>query len=135
MKGKRVLTAMMFLSLALLAACGGGGGGGGGSSSGATTSSNGAVNMHVTDAPAYGYNNVWITLKDIWFHTSNTAGPNDAGWLKFPITPVTIDLLTLANGNLSSALWKTSSYQRVTTSRSASSWQVRKMRSPLPQPL
>ena len=102
MKGKRVFTVMMVLSLALLAACGGGGGGG---SSSGTTSSNGAVNMHITDAPAYGYNNVWITLKDIWFHTSGTAGPDDAGWLKFPITPVTIDLLTLANGNISSALW------------------------------
>ena len=62
--------------------------------------------MHVTDAPAYGYSNVWVTLKDIWFHTSSAAGPNDSGWLRFPITPVTIDLLTLANGAISSALWQ-----------------------------
>ena len=104
MKDKKVFTAAMVLCLALLGACGGGGGGG--SSGGGTAVNNGAVNMHITDAPAYGYNNVWITLKDVWFHTSNAAGPGDAGWLKFPITPVTIDLLTLANGNISSALWQ-----------------------------
>ncbi len=107
MRGKKVFTAAMVLCLVFLGACGGGGGGSSGSAgSTGSAGSAGAVNMHITDAPAYGYNNVYITLEAIWFHTSNAAGPQDPGWLKFPITPVTIDLLTLANGNISSALWQ-----------------------------
>ena len=62
----------------------------------------GSVQVSLTDAPAYGYDHVWITVKDIWFHTSAVAGPMQAGWNKFPLaSPVTLDLLGLANGAIS----------------------------------
>ncbi len=61
----------------------------------------GLANVSMTDAPG-DYDNVWVTVGAVWFHASNTAGPDDAGWVKFPLaTPVTVDLLTLQNGNLS----------------------------------
>ena len=75
---------------------------GGGSSGSVDSSSNaaGLVNVNLTDAPG-DYDNVWVTVTAVWFHTSNTAGPDDSGWLKYPLsTPVTVDLLTLQNGNL-----------------------------------
>lgn len=73
-----------------------------------TTSSgnspSGSLSVMVTDAPG-DFDNVYITVKDIWFHTSESAGPSEAGWVKKPLaSPVTVDLLTLANGTMSS-LW------------------------------
>ncbi len=93
---------ILFIALAALIftlqACGGGS-----SSSGGT--SQGAANLSFVDAPG-DFDHVYITVKDVWFHTDDAAGPNDAGWLKYPLaTPVTIDLLTLANGNISQAIW------------------------------
>ncbi len=74
------------------------------SNSGSGTPS-GTLSVMVTDAPG-DFDHVYITVKDIWFHTNDATGPNDPGWLKYPLTaPVTMDLLTLANGNLSQALW------------------------------
>jgi hypothetical protein len=83
----------------ILSSCSTSGGGSG------TGSTEGAVNVSITDAPAYGYNNVWITVKSLWFHTSDTAGPGDSAWLKYDVTPYTVDLLTLGNGGISSAIW------------------------------
>jgi hypothetical protein len=57
-----------------------------------------------TDAPG-DYDHVWITVNDVWFHTSDASGPNEAGWLKYPLaSPKTIDLMTLAHGNMQS-IW------------------------------
>src|SRR5258705_4031663 len=43
-------------------------------------------------APAQ-YSHVYVSVKEIWFHTSATAGPDDTAWIKFPLpTPATIDL-------------------------------------------
>jgi hypothetical protein len=67
--------------------------------------SDGAVIVKITDAAAYGYNNVWITVKSFWFHTSDAAGPGDSAWLKYDVTPYTVDLLALSNGTLSTAIW------------------------------
>lgn len=79
---------------AMVAGCGGSSG------SGTTMSAEGASNISIMDAPG-DYDNVWITVSAAWFHTSSTAGPDDAGWVKFSLTnPVTVDLLTLQNGNL-----------------------------------
>ncbi|MGO9512117.1 MAG: DUF4382 domain-containing protein [Steroidobacteraceae bacterium] len=65
------------------------------------TSTQGYVNVSLTDAPG-DYDNVWVTVAAVWFHTSSTAGPDDPGWVKSTLaTPVTVDLLTLQNGNLS----------------------------------
>ena len=70
-----------------------------------TAGTEGTVNVKITDAAAYGYDNVWITVKSLWFHTDDAAGPGDSGWLKYDVTPYTVDLLTLSNGNLSTAIW------------------------------
>ncbi len=87
---------MVALAVIALQGCGGTG-----NSSGST----GIAQVSLTDAPAAEFSNVWITVKDIWFHTSNAAGPNDPGWLKYPLSaPVTLDVLALSNGNMHS-LW------------------------------
>lgn len=44
----------------------------------------GVVSVSLTDAPAYGLDHVWITVRDLWFHTSSTAGTEQTGWVKFP---------------------------------------------------
>jgi hypothetical protein len=74
------------------------------SSDNGTVTPSGSMSVFVTDAPG-DFDNVYITLKDIWFHTSASAGPQDAGWIKRPLAaPVTVDLLTLTNGTMQS-LW------------------------------
>jgi hypothetical protein len=97
--GLFVLIGVLFLGLSVfLAACGGSSSAGGGGSQ------QGAVNLSVADAPG-DFDHVYITVKDVWFHTSDIADPRAAGWLKYPLaTPVTVDLLTLANGNMQS-IW------------------------------
>jgi len=88
--------ALLIGLLASLAACGGGGGSSGGSS-GATQ---GVANVSLTDAPG-DFIHVYVTVAAVWFHTSSTAGPDDAGWLKFSLNaPITVDLLSLENGTL-----------------------------------
>lgn len=95
----RILTLLAIGALGGLAAgCGGGG------SSNPNANPQGTVNLSLTDAPG-DYDNVWVTVAAVWFHTSAAAGPDDAGWLKYTLsTPVTVDLLTLQNGNLSQML-------------------------------
>ena len=54
------------------------------------------------NAPAQ-YSHVWITAQEVWFNTSAIAGPDDGGWVKFPLSnPVTVDLVTESGGNLGS---------------------------------
>jgi Domain of unknown function (DUF4382) len=49
------------------------------------------------------YSHVFLTVKEIWFNTSATAGPDDTTWTQFPLTtPVTVDLATSLDGTLSS---------------------------------
>jgi hypothetical protein len=46
------------------------------------------------------YTHVYITAQAVWFNSSATAGPDDAGWAKFtPSTPVTVDLVADSGGN------------------------------------
>ncbi len=101
MKYRRYLFFLMvFTTVAILQACGSNSS----SSSNGNASSAGTLSVLVTDAPG-DFDHAYITVKDIWFHTSSTAGPNDAGWVKKPLAaPVTVDLLTLANGGMQS-LW------------------------------
>jgi Domain of unknown function (DUF4382) len=88
----RTLLAAGTLS-ALAVACGGG-------SSSGSGSSQGTANVSIMDAPG-DYNHVYVTIAAVWFHTSNLAGPDDAGWLKYPLTaPITVDLLSLENGTM-----------------------------------
>ncbi len=47
------------------------------------------------------YSHVYITTQEVWFNTSATAGPDDAGWTKFPLTtPTTVDLVQDNAGTL-----------------------------------
>src|SRR5580698_7805651 len=51
------------------------------------------------------YSHVWITTQELWFNSSATAGPDDSGWAKFPLsTPTTIDLVAEGGGNLGSII-------------------------------
>jgi hypothetical protein len=59
----------------------------------------GTLNVILTDAPACGFEHVFVTVKSVRVHRSEGAGPNESGWyeLKLPI-PQKIDLLSLSNG-------------------------------------
>jgi hypothetical protein len=47
------------------------------------------------------YSHVYITTQEVWFNTSSSAGPDDAGWTKFPLsTPTTVDLVQDSAGTL-----------------------------------
>lgn len=79
-------------SAALIAACGGGGG----DSNGST----GTLRLSLTDAPACGYDHVWVTVEKVRVHRSDDAGENDSGWSEVVLAaPQRIDLLEYTNGN------------------------------------
>jgi hypothetical protein len=73
----------------MLSACGGGGGG---------TSGTGTLQMSLTDAPACGYDHVYVTISQLSVNQSGSASDSDAGWVEIPVTPQRIDLLSLQNG-------------------------------------
>ena len=51
------------------------------------------------DSPAL-YTHVYLTAQAVWFNGNASAGPDDAGWVKFtPSTPVTVDLVADSGGN------------------------------------
>lgn len=88
--------ALTLLASSLLAACGGGGG-----DAGAPVQGLGTLNLMLADAPACGYDKVFITVQKVRVHTSSTAGEADAGWREIVLaTPKRVDLLTLTNGVL-----------------------------------
>ncbi len=99
MMSRRYLAFLVIVLAAFtLHACGGGGGGGGSTATGMAT-------ISLTDAPG-DYDHVYITVQNIWFHTDGTAGPDDAGWQRYPlVTPVTVDLIQLSNGIVGSPIW------------------------------
>ncbi len=91
---------LVLLAVAALQACGNNSS----SSESGTTSQTGVVAIKLTDAPG-DFDHVYITVKDIWFHTSDAADPRTGAWLKYPLTqPVIVDLLALSSGNMQS-LW------------------------------
>jgi hypothetical protein len=60
------------------------------------------TNVAATGNTAAQFTHVFLTINQIWFNTSASAGPTDSTWVKFPLaTPQTIDLVTLNNGTLS----------------------------------
>jgi hypothetical protein len=82
---------------ALLSACGGGGGGGGGGGDGG--GGTGTLKLAVTDAPACGYDSVFVTIDRVRVHPSASAADADAGWSELVLTPPRrVDLLSLNNG-------------------------------------
>lgn len=78
----------------LLAGCGGGGGGSEGSATG-------TLRLSLTDAPACGYDNVFVTVERVRVHKSGSASDSDNGWSEIVLaSPQRVDLLTLTNGTL-----------------------------------
>lgn len=77
----------------LLAACGGGGG---------SDAPTGSLKLALVDAPACGYDHVYVTVESVKVHQSASAGENDPGWytITLPGLPKRIDLLELRNGLL-----------------------------------
>ncbi|MES2959008.1 MAG: DUF4382 domain-containing protein [Pseudomonadota bacterium] len=76
---------------AILAACGGG----------SDDPSTGTMRLSITDAPACGYDSVFVTVEKVRVHQSSSAGDGDAGWSEVVLAaPQRIDLLTLNNGTL-----------------------------------
>ena len=82
----------------LFAACGGGGGGGIG---GTGSSDMGTLQVKMTDAPACGFDAVYITVDRVRVHQSAITTDSDAGWSEIVLSPAKrVDLLSLANGVL-----------------------------------
>ena len=67
-----ILPATLGLAALTVAACGGGG-----SSSG--SGSTGTLRLSLTDAPACGYDNVFVTVEKVRVHQSGSAGDGDSG--------------------------------------------------------
>ncbi|SDC92101.1 protein of unknown function [Cupriavidus sp. YR651] len=103
---------LLALSSALaLAACGGG-------DDGSSSSSNtGTLSVSMTDAPACGFDHVYVTVDRVRVHTSAGADPSGGGWVDIPVSPARrIDLLTLSNGvltNLGQTALPAGTYQQV----------------------
>jgi hypothetical protein len=77
---------------AILAACGGGGG---------SASGDGSLRLALTDAPACGYDNVFVTIEKVRVHQSAGAADADGGWSELTLSPARrVDLLALTNGVL-----------------------------------
>ena len=61
------------------------------------------TDVSVTGNTPAQYSHVWITAQEVWFNTSAIAGPDDGGWVRFPLsTAVTVDLVAESGGNLGS---------------------------------
>lgn len=59
------------------------------------------TDVSVTGNTPAQYSHVWVTVQEVWFNGSATAGPDDGGWSKFPLsTPSTVDLVAQNGGNL-----------------------------------
>ena len=73
-----------------LVACGGGD----------TSAPAGTLKLSLTDAPACGYDHVYVTVNKIRVHQSATADGTEVGWSELSIPAQRIDLLSLNNGVL-----------------------------------
>lgn len=86
-----ILRTFLILTTALLVSCGGGSDSGG----------NGTLRVSMTDAPACGFDHVYITVDRVRVHQSASAADSTAGWRELDLaTPKRIDLLELTNGIL-----------------------------------
>jgi hypothetical protein len=92
-----------------LASCGGGGG--------SSSTPTGTVNVQITDAPACGFDHVYVTVSQVRINANSTAADNDGGWTTISLaTPQKIDLLALTNGamaTLGQATLAAGQYQQV----------------------
>lgn len=96
-----------------LGACGGGGDGysdpgsagttpvGGSNNGSPSAQGTGTLRLALTDAPACGYDHVYVTIERVRVHQSSTAAEGDGGWSEVAVTPARrVDLLDLTNGVL-----------------------------------
>ena len=84
----------------VVAGCGGGGGGG---DPAVIASAPGTLGVSLTDAPACGFDKVYVTVLKVRVHQSSSASDTDAGWTDITLNPARkIDLLSLTNGALNS---------------------------------
>jgi hypothetical protein len=86
-----------------LTACGGGGGDAGrpGDPDPPFGGGNGTLRVLLTDAPACGYDSVFVTVQEVRVHQDAAAAESAAGWRSITLDPPRrIDLLTLGNGLL-----------------------------------
>jgi hypothetical protein len=78
-----------------LAACGGGGG------DAEESAGTGTMRVALTDAPACGYDHVYVTVDRVRVHQSAGAAESDGGWSEIVVSPARrVDLLGLTNGAL-----------------------------------
>ncbi|RQR49392.1 DUF4382 domain-containing protein [Burkholderia sp. Bp9126] len=88
----KALACASIVSLALVG-CGGGDDGGG--------TQTGTLHVAMTDAPACGFDHVFITVSQVRVNMNSNAGDNDGGWSTVTLpAPQKIDLLSLTNGAL-----------------------------------
>jgi len=86
---RQLLTATSLAVSALLSACGGSG------------SDTGTLRLALTDAPACGFDTVFVTIEKVRVHKSGSANEGDDGWSEVALTPAKrVDLLSLTNGAL-----------------------------------
>jgi uncharacterized protein DUF4382 len=79
----RCLTAVCLLACIALAAC------------------QPQTNVSATGHVPVQYQHVWVTLQQVEFNTSATAGPEDSAWKQYTLSaPQTVDLAALTNGAL-----------------------------------
>lgn len=63
----------------------------------------GTLRVHMTDAPACGYDAVNVTVNKVRVHKSSSASENESGWTDITLSPARkINLLNLTNGVLDS---------------------------------
>ena len=87
-----LLSSPAIVAAAVLVACGGGG---------SDSSATGTLRLSLTDAPACGYDSVFVTVEKVRVHKSGSAADSDGGWSEVVLAPAQrVDLLTLTNGTL-----------------------------------
>ncbi|RQR60775.1 DUF4382 domain-containing protein [Burkholderia sp. Bp9125] len=92
---KNLLKALACASIVSLALAGCGGGDDGGSTQ------TGTLHVAMTDAPACGFDHVFVTVSQVRVNMNSNAGDNDGGWSTVTLpAPQKIDLLSLTNGAL-----------------------------------
>lgn len=96
---KRLTWVMASLLAVFVAGCGSSGGG----DATPVAAAPGTLGVSLTDSPACGFDNVYVTVNKVRVHQSSTAADTDAGWTDIALSPaLKIDLLSLTNGTLKS---------------------------------
>lgn len=94
-------TTLTLLAAAALTACGGGSSGGGATPTPPPVPTTGTLAVALTDAPACGFDAVFVTVTKVRVHASANAAETDSGWIDITLAaPRKINLLNLSNGVL-----------------------------------